>query len=86
MTEEQRAMHKLTIPAPRRDSYRTESGWASRPWSSEARAEYELLAGAVFDGTQEREYTSDVRATVDPKHASCRCTLSRAKVSHDSDV
>ena len=68
----------VILIAPRREWYRTEGGWSSRPWSSDAQAEYELFNG-VFNGTQEREYTTDYRPTVDPHHTHCKCTLSRPK-------
>lgn len=48
--------HNLSVPAPRREWFRTESGgWASRPWSKRARAEYAANGGLFVQGAHDIE-------------------------------
>lgn len=42
------APQRLAYPAPQREWYRTEAGFASRPWTKESKARYIEEAGAWF--------------------------------------
>lgn len=69
-------MNKLTLQAPNREWYRTETGlWASRRWTQEAIDEYRA-AGAWF-GEMERDTELTPREDRDPDGKNCgwRCQV-----------